>query len=104
MKFQALIDAVHFDPKKGAVKIVLVGASHVSLDELTTLSPKDETIQVTLESEQTKFELLPQPPNVGDPITLDEEAVAKLDESTDGLRKGDVDDDDIVGGGQGGIV
>ena len=56
MKFKALIDGVHFDPKKGAVRIVLVGASHVSLDELTTLSPKDETIQVTFESEQTKLE------------------------------------------------
>jgi hypothetical protein len=41
MKFEALIDGVHFDAKKGSVKIVLVGASHVSLDELTTLSPKD---------------------------------------------------------------
>jgi hypothetical protein len=41
MKFKALIDGVHFDAKKGSVKIVLVGASHVSLDELTTLSPKD---------------------------------------------------------------
>ena len=57
MKFEALIDGVHFDPKKGSVKIVLVGASHVSLDELTTLSPKDQTIRVTLESEQTKLEV-----------------------------------------------
>lgn len=56
MKFKALINGVHYDPKKGSVKIVLVGASHVSPDELTTLSPNDETIRVTLESEQTKLD------------------------------------------------
>jgi hypothetical protein len=67
MKFKALIDGVHFDAKKGSVKIVLVGASHVSLDELTTLSPKDDS------------------------ITLDEDAVAKLEEAADRLREGDVD-------------
>jgi hypothetical protein len=67
MKFEAVIDGVHFDPKKGSVKIVLVGVSHVSLDELTTLSPKDESIQVTLESEQTKIDaLLPSVPNLGE--------------------------------------
>jgi hypothetical protein len=110
MKFKALIDGVHFDPKKGAVKIVLVGASHVSLDELTTLSPKDETIQVTLESEQTKIKVFPltptgvavepgsreekeleegrNPTGANDPITLDEEAAAKLKEAADRLRQG----------------
>jgi len=101
MKFEALIDSVHFDKKKGAVKIVLVGASHVSLDELTTLSPKDETIQVTLESEQTRIEVFPLRPNgvaiepgsreereLGAPITLGEEEAVKLKEAADQLRAG----------------
>lgn len=90
MKFEALIDGVHFDAKKGSVKIVLVGASHVSLDELTTLSPKDETIQVTLESEQRKIGVFTQ--NSKDSITLEgEDAVAKLKEAADRLREDDVD-------------
>lgn len=75
MKFKALIDGVHFDPKKGAVKITLIGASHLSLDQLTTLSSKDESIQVTLESEQTKIG------DVGDPITIGEEGAQWLDEA-----------------------
>lgn len=63
MKFKALIDDIHFDPKKGTVKIVLVGASHVSLDELITVGPKDESIWVTLESEQTKIKVFPLVPD-----------------------------------------
>lgn len=86
MKFQALIDSVHIDPKKGSVKITLVAASHVSLDELTTLSPKEETIHVTLNSKQTKIDVFPLAPNVGDPITLDEEAATKLKEASEKLR------------------
>ena len=132
MKFKALIDGVHFDPKKGSVKIVLVGASHVSLDELTTLSPKDETIQVTLESEQTKIEVFPLAPTgvavepgsreereleegriispdfpTGADVSITlkgEEAAAKLKEAADRLREGDVEGDEVDGGGQGGIV
>lgn len=110
MKFKALIDGVHFDPKKGAVKIVLIGASYVSLDELTTLSPKDETILVTLEREQTKIEVFPltptgvavehgsreekeleegrSPTGANDSTPLDEEAAAKLKEAADRLRQG----------------
>jgi hypothetical protein len=57
--------------------------------ELTTLSPKDETIQVTLESEQTKIGVFTLNPK--DSITLDEDAVAKLEEAADRLREGDVD-------------
>ena len=53
--FKALIDGVHFDPKKGTVKIQLIAASHVSIDKLTTLGPRDESVQVTLESAQTKI-------------------------------------------------
>jgi hypothetical protein len=87
MKFKALIDGVHFDPKKGAVKIVLIGASHVSLDELITLSPKDETVQVTLESEQAKIGVFTLNPK--DPITLDEEAAERLKDAAERLRDGD---------------
>lgn len=86
MRFQALIDGVHIDPKKGSVKISLIVSSHVSLDELTTLSPKDESIHVTLESKQTKIEVFQLTPNVGDPIVLDEEAAAKLKEAAERLR------------------
>jgi hypothetical protein len=78
--FKALIDTVHYDSKKGAVKVTLIGASHVSLDQLTTLSSKDETIQVTLESEQTKIG------DVGDPIHVNpEEAVETLKEAAERL-------------------
>lgn len=55
LTFKALIDSVHFDPKKGSVKIQLIGASHISLDKLTTLAPKDDPVSVTLESDQTKI-------------------------------------------------
>lgn len=84
MKFKALIDGVHFDPKKGLVKIQLI-ANCVSLDELTTLSPKDESIFVTLDSEQTKLDYRPKP---GDAITLTEEKGVKLKEVAERLRKG----------------
>ena len=92
MKFKALIDGVRFDPKKGSVKISLIATSHASLDELTTLSPKDESIQVTFESEQTKIEVFPLAPNVGDPITLSEEAAANLKKAAERLREGDADE------------
>jgi len=55
ISFKAILDGVHFDPKKGKVKVQLVGASHISLDSLSTLSQNDEPIRVTLESEQTKI-------------------------------------------------
>jgi predicted aconitase len=121
MKFKALIDGVHFDPKKGTVKIVLIGASHVSLDELTTIAPKDESILVTLESEQTKIEVFSllepgslEERDVGLPIRLEgEEAAERLKDAAERLREGDVDVDEIeevdeidetTGGGQGGII
>ncbi len=88
MKFKAFIDGVHFDPKKGTVKISLVATSHdVSLDELTTLSPKDESIHVTLESEQTKLKYEPKP---GNAITIDEETAGKLKEAADRLEEGNL--------------
>jgi len=62
LSFKALIDSVHFDPKKGSVKIQLIGASHISLDKLTTLAPKDEPVSVTLESKQTKIDEHPLVP------------------------------------------
>lgn len=100
MKFKALIDGVHFDPKKGAVKIALVAASHVSLDELTTLSPNDEPVLVTLESKQTKIEVFPLVPDDGDSITLDEEAAAKLRAAAEQLEesKEAAIDDELVDG------
>jgi len=55
LTFNALIDGVHFDPKKGAVKIQLIAASHVSMDKLTSLGPADESVRITLESAQTKI-------------------------------------------------
>ena len=56
MKFKALINGVHFDQEKGTVEIALIATSYVSIDELVTIGQKDETIQVILESEQTKLE------------------------------------------------
>lgn len=55
LTFKAVIGAVHVDPKKGIVKIQLEATSYVSLDELTSLGPQDESIRITLESEQTKI-------------------------------------------------
>ena len=117
MIFKALIDSVHLDPKKGSVKIVLVLASHISLDELTTIGPRDETIRVTLESEQTKLEVREpekqpylkeaDPDDVPDDegeegnstITLKgEDAVVKLKEAAERLKEGD--EDEVEGGGQ----
>lgn len=56
LTFKAVIGGVHFDPKKGIAKIQLEATSYVSLDALTTLQPQDESIRVTLESEQTTIE------------------------------------------------
>ena len=84
MRFHALIDSIHYDLKKGAVKIALIATSHTSLDELTTLSPSDEPVQVTLESEQTKISVF----SSVDPITIDEEAAVKLKEAAERLRAG----------------
>jgi len=75
--FKALIDSVHYDPKKGSVKIQLIGASHVSLDKLTTLAPKDEPVSVTLESAQTKIEVFPlaPPEDISEPSEGGEEEI-----------------------------
>lgn len=81
MRFEAIIDGIHFD-KKGTVKISLVAASPVSLDELTTIEPKkDEPIQVILESKQTKIGVFT--PNA----IIDEEAALKLKEAAERLRE-----------------
>ena len=68
LTFKALIDGVHFDPKKGAVKIQLIATSHVSMDGLTSLGPADESVRITLEGAQTKIT------DVGDSIALSPEA------------------------------
>ena len=71
LTFKALIDAVHFDPKKGILKIQLIAAEGVSIDKLTTLDPGEENIRVTLESAQTKIEVFPLvPEEEGDKIEL----------------------------------
>jgi hypothetical protein len=88
LTFKAIIDGVHIDPKKGSVKIQLVATSSVSLDKLTTLSPKDESIQVTLESEQTKIDVFPlATPNAGDPITLGEQGAELLEKAARELEE-----------------
>jgi hypothetical protein len=53
--FKALINDIHYDPKKGTLKIQLIAANYVSLDKLATLGPQDENVQVTLESAQTRL-------------------------------------------------
>lgn len=90
LTFKAIIGSVHFDPKKGIVKIQLEATSHVSLDELTSLGPHDESIRVRLESEQTRID--PTGPIIIDgPITIDEEGAKRLREAARLLR----DDADI---------
>lgn len=111
MKFKALIDGVHFDPKKGTVKIALVATLHdVSLDELATIGPKDESIRVALESEQTRIEASPLTPygralepdsreerELGAPITLSEEEAVKFKEAADRLEECDEEGDEVEG-------
>jgi hypothetical protein len=80
LTFKAVIGAVHFDPKKGIVKLSLEATSFVSLDKLTSLGPTDESIKVTLESPQTKIT------NVGDPITPTEAVAKKLKEAAERLE------------------
>jgi len=79
LTFEALIDGVRYDPKKGALKIQLIAASHVSMDKLTTLAPSDESIKITLESAQTKI--------VGDSVALSLEANAILKEEEKRLKE-----------------
>lgn len=94
--FKALIDGVHFDPKKGTVKIPLVATSYVSMDKLVTLGPQDESVRVTLESEQTEIESFPLVPP-----TLGEEEADKRKEAAERLSK---EGEDVeTGGGQGGM-
>ncbi|AJP62046.1 hypothetical protein [ANMV-1 virus] len=87
--FKALIDGVHFDPKKGVVKIQLIAGSHVSIDKLVRLGPGDENITVVLQSPQTEIDVFPLVPDAsvgGGPITIDEEGAKKLEEAARKLR------------------
>ena len=81
LTFKALIDGVHFDPKKGVVKIQLIAASYVSMDRITSLGPGDESVKITLESAQTKIT------DVGDAIRLSPEAKAACEEGENWLEK-----------------
>lgn len=96
MKFQALIDGVHFDSKKGTVKISLVATSYVSLDELTTIGPRDESVQVILESKQAKLtpydRTIRTIKDVGAAITIDEEVGVKLKDVAERLKEGGKDE------------
>lgn len=87
LRFKAVICGVHFDPKKGTVKIQLEATSYVSLDELTSLGPREEkeSIQITLESEQSKIDAFPLVPTEGDPATSD--AVGIDEEGAEWLKK-----------------
>lgn len=89
LTFRALIDGVHYDPKKGTVKIQLVATSHVSMDKLTTLAPQDESIQITLESLQTKIA------DVGDSTTLGEKGAKWLDEAARKLAEDEEDEGEL---------
>lgn len=87
LTFKALIDAVYFNPKKGAVKINLIASSHVSMDRLTTLSPSDKPIKITLESEQTKIDVFPLTPGAQVSHPLDEDSLERLKDAEMELRK-----------------
>lgn len=91
--FNALIGSVHYDLKKGAVKINLIAASHVSMDRLTSLGPSDESIQVTLESAQTEIEVFEPTPQKGafsTPSSKDPEATEKEDDLHSYPEEGEV--------------
>jgi uncharacterized protein YqhQ len=79
--FKALINDIHFDPKKGTLKIQLIAATYVSLDKLATLGPQDENVQVTLKSAQTRLA------DEEDHIVLGEEENAKLKAAAERLRE-----------------
>ena len=87
LTFKAFIDGVHFDPKKGVIKINLIAPSRMSMDQLITLAPSDETIQVRLESEQTKFDGLPLTSDAQVSFTLDKDALEPLKDAEMELRK-----------------
>ncbi|MEA1957591.1 MAG: hypothetical protein U9N01_04470 [Euryarchaeota archaeon] len=72
------------------MKIALVALSHVSLDKLTTLGPKDESVRVRLESEQTKLpsgtdDVIDETNGDLGPFSLGERAAEKLKEAAERL-------------------
>jgi hypothetical protein len=81
--FKALINDIHYDPKKGTLKIQLLADNYVSLDKLATLGPHDENVKVTLESAQTKITEAKDP--IAGPIRLceaiDEKGAPWLEEA-----------------------
>jgi len=121
LTFKALIDAVHFDPKKGVVKIQLVATSYVSMDKLTTLGPSDESIKVILESAQTKIASFPLVPeaeaaleeggkwvkkaadvlNSNEVVDGEEDEEQIITEFPLSKAEGDVDEDEVEGRGDG---
>jgi hypothetical protein len=85
LTFKALIGAVHIDPKKGTVKIQLEATSYVSVDELTTLGPREESVKITLESEQTRVDEHPLRPTEGELATTDASGLGE--EEAEWLKK-----------------
>ena len=107
LTFKALIDGVHFDPKKGAVKIQLIATSHVSMDKLTSLGPADESVRITLESAQTKITASPLVPEAnpegGGGMVEEQLDQADEDEAEEQLDQADedeaADDEEALGDG-----
>jgi len=79
--FKALISSIHIEPVKGTQKIQLIPTSYISVDKLSSLGPRDESIRVTLESVQIKIT------DVGEPITIGEEAAEKLKDAAECLKE-----------------
>ena len=82
LTFKALIDGIHFDPKKGALKIQLIATSYVNMDKLITLGPSDESLNITLESAQTKIS-----PDAGDQIDLNPKASLTCEKGVERLKE-----------------
>ena len=88
LTFKALIDGVHFDPKKGALKIQLIATSHVSMDELTSLGPADESVKITLEGAQTNINVFPLVPEAEeDKIELNQKVTLEGGKSEKWLKE-----------------
>ena len=94
LTFNALIGPVNFDPKKGAMKITLIAASHVSMDKLTSLGPADESVKITLESAQTKITGSPLVPGAEVVLEGGEEWLKKAAEELRGEDAEEADNDE----------
>jgi hypothetical protein len=71
MRFEAFINGVHVDPKKGALKIQFFADTRVSVDKLTSLTPQGDLVRITLERPQMNID-------VGDPSSRGEDTAEEL--------------------------